>query len=111
VTYKWLSYTLGVHVNQAKQMLYDYVERKRKENSGAQLHVTYLVAGNLIQNGHVCHKVAVVREDKLEAMKSKLATIASVHVYSIQKALLKDSGPLYNTDYDIVKTNLHNCSK
>ncbi|XP_040439742.1 DNA polymerase delta subunit 3 isoform X1 [Falco naumanni] len=111
VTYKWLSYTLGVHVNQAKQMLYDYVERKRKENSGAQLHVTYLVAGNLIQNGYVCHKVAVVREDKLEAMKSKLATIASVHVYSIQKALLKDSGPLYNTDYDIVKTNLHNCSK
>ncbi|KAM6317057.1 LOW QUALITY PROTEIN: DNA polymerase delta subunit 3 [Aegotheles albertisi] len=111
VTYKWLSYTLGVHVNQAKQMLFDYVERKRKENSGAQLHVTYLVAGNLIQNGQVCHKVAVVREDKLEAMKSKLTTIASVHVYSIQKALLKDSGPLYNTDYDIVKTNLHNCSK
>ncbi|NXE85141.1 DPOD3 polymerase, partial [Cochlearius cochlearius] len=93
------------------RMLYDYVERKRKENSGAQLHVTYLVAGNLIQNGQVCHKVAVVREDKLEAMKSKLSTIASVHVYSIQKALLKDSGPLYNTDYDIVKTNLHNCSK
>ncbi|NXT49772.1 DPOD3 polymerase, partial [Pluvianellus socialis] len=93
------------------RMLYDYVERKRKENAGAQLHVTYLVAGNLLQNGHVCHKVAVVREDKLEAMKSKLATIASVHVYSIQKALLKDSGPLYNTDYDIVKTNLHDCSK
>ncbi|NXA76661.1 DPOD3 polymerase, partial [Thryothorus ludovicianus] len=111
VTYKWLSYTLGVHVNQAKQMLYDYVERKRKESSGAQLHVTYLVAGNLQQNGHVCHKVAVVREDKLEAMKSKLSTIASVHVYSIQKALLKDSSPLYNTDYDIVKTNLQHCSK
>uniref|UniRef100_A0A8C8SI91 DNA polymerase delta subunit 3 n=1 Tax=Pelusios castaneus TaxID=367368 RepID=A0A8C8SI91_9SAUR len=92
-------------------MLYDYVERKRKENSGAQLHVTYLVAGNLVQNGHICHKVAVVREDKLAAMKSKLATIASVHVYSIQKAMLKDSGPLYNTDYDIVKTNLQNCSK
>ncbi|NXC10145.1 DPOD3 polymerase, partial [Orthonyx spaldingii] len=111
VTYKWLSYTLGVHVNQAKQMLYDYVERKRKENLGVQLHVTYLVAGNLLQNGHVCHKVAVVREDKLEAMKSKLSTIASVHVYSIQKALLKDSSPLYNTDYDIVKTNLQHCSK
>ncbi|XP_062366969.1 DNA polymerase delta subunit 3 [Cinclus cinclus] len=111
VTYKWLSYTLGVHVNLAKQMLYDYVERKRRENSGAQLHVTYLVAGNLLQNGHVCHRVAVVREDKLEAMKSKLSTIASVHVYSIQKSLLKDSSPLYNTDYDIVKTNLQHCSK
>uniref|UniRef100_A0A2K6FYH2 DNA polymerase delta subunit 3 n=1 Tax=Propithecus coquereli TaxID=379532 RepID=A0A2K6FYH2_PROCO len=111
VTYKWLSYTLGVHVNQAKQMLYDYVERKRKENSGAQLHVTYLVSGSLIQNGHSCHKVAAVREDKLEAVKSKLAVAASIHVYSIQKAMLKDSGPLFNTDYDILKSNLQNCSK
>lgn len=34
------------------RMLYDYAERKRKENSGAQLHVTYLVSGSLIQNGH-----------------------------------------------------------
>ncbi|XP_060091196.1 DNA polymerase delta subunit 3 [Heteronotia binoei] len=111
VTYKWLSYTLGVHVNQAKQMLYDYVERKRKENSGAQLHVVYLVAGNIVQNGHTCHKVAVVREDQLEALKAKLSSVASVHVYSIQKAMLKDSSPLYNTDYDIVKANLQNCSK
>nr|XP_045002438.1 DNA polymerase delta subunit 3 isoform X2 [Jaculus jaculus] len=92
-------------------MLYDYVERKRKENSGAQLHVTYLVSGSLMQNGHSCHKVAVVREDKLEAVKSKLAVTASVHVYSIQKAMLKDSGPLFNTDYDILKSNLQNCSK
>ncbi|XP_066894628.1 DNA polymerase delta subunit 3 isoform X3 [Kogia breviceps] len=94
-----------------EKMLYDYVERKRKENSGAQLHVTYLVSGSLIQNGQSCHKVAVVREDKLEAVKSKLAVTASVHVYSIQKAMLKDSGPLFNTDYDILKSNLQNCSK
>lgn len=33
-------------------MLYEYVERKRKENLGAQLHVTYLVSGSLIQDGH-----------------------------------------------------------
>ncbi|KAM3837498.1 DNA polymerase delta subunit 3 [Vipera latastei] len=111
VTYKWLSFTLGVHVNQAKQMLYDYMERKRKENAGAQLHVTYLVAGNVVQNGHTYHKVAVVKEDKLEAMKAKLSTVASVHVYSIQKALLRDSSPLFNTDYDVLKTNLQNCSK
>ncbi|XP_060627275.2 DNA polymerase delta subunit 3 isoform X2 [Anolis sagrei] len=44
-------------------------------------------------------------------MKSKLSTVASVHVYSIQKATLKDSGPLYSTDYDIIKANLQNCSK
>ncbi|XP_049636250.1 DNA polymerase delta subunit 3 isoform X2 [Suncus etruscus] len=59
----------------------------------------------------ICHKVAVVREDKLEAVKSKLAVTASIHVYSIQKAMLKDSGPLFNTDYDILKSNLQNCSK
>lgn len=44
-------------------------------------------------------------------MKSKLAVTASIHVYSIQKAMLKDSGPLFNTDYDILKSNLQNCSK
>ncbi|XP_030055611.1 DNA polymerase delta subunit 3-like [Microcaecilia unicolor] len=111
VTYKWLSHTLGVHVNQAKQMLYEYVERKRKESLGVQLHVTYLVTGKLIQNGYTFHKVAVVKEEQLEALKSRLAVTASVHVYSIQKAALKDSGPLFNTDYDIIKTNLQNCNK
>ncbi|XP_069059906.1 DNA polymerase delta subunit 3 isoform X1 [Pleurodeles waltl] len=111
VTYKWLSYTLGVHVNQAKQMLYDYVERKRKENSGVQLHVTYLVTGKHVQNGYPYHKVAIVKEEKLEAVKSKLAVVSSVHVYSIQKAVLKDSGPLFSTDYDIIKANLEICNR
>ncbi|XP_075448886.1 DNA polymerase delta subunit 3 [Ascaphus truei] len=111
VTYKWLSQTLGVHVNQAKQMLFDYVERKRKENLSAQVHVTYLVTGKCIQNGYPFHKVAIVKEEKLEATKAKLELIASVHMYSIQKAVLKDSGPLFNTDYDIVKNNLQNCNK
>ncbi|KAG8453160.1 hypothetical protein GDO86_004833 [Hymenochirus boettgeri] len=111
VTYKWLSHTLGVHVNQAKQMLYDYVTRKRKESGSARVHVTYLVSGKSFQDGYHFHRVAVVKEEKLEATKEKLAEVASVHVYSIQKAALKDSSPLYNTDYDIVKNNLHNCNK
>uniref|UniRef100_A0ACB8FFK4 Uncharacterized protein n=1 Tax=Sphaerodactylus townsendi TaxID=933632 RepID=A0ACB8FFK4_9SAUR len=93
----------------------NFVERKRKEEF-RELQLprasAHLVAGNLVQSGHaVLHKVAVVREDQLEAMKAKLSTVASVHVYSIQKAMLKDSGPLYNTDYDIIKANLQNCSK
>ncbi|XP_029457940.1 DNA polymerase delta subunit 3 isoform X2 [Rhinatrema bivittatum] len=92
-------------------MLYEYVERKRKENLGAQLHVTYLVTGKHIQNGYAFHKVAVVKEEQLETTKARLAVTASVHVYSIQKAVLKDSGPLFNTDYDIIKTNLQNCNK
>lgn len=43
--------------------------------------------------------------------KSKMSLIVSVHVYSVQKALLKDSGPLYSVDYDAVKDNLKNCSR
>ncbi|XP_053186509.1 DNA polymerase delta subunit 3 [Scomber japonicus] len=110
VTYKWLSLTLGVHVNTAKQMLYHYLDHKRKESS-AQLHATYLVSGKFVGNGQASHKVSVVREEQLEDFKSKMSLIVSVHVYSVQKALLKDSGPLYSVDYDAVKDNLKNCSK
>ncbi|KAG7321129.1 hypothetical protein KOW79_015544 [Hemibagrus wyckioides] len=110
VTYKWLSLTLGVHVNTAKQMLYHYIEQRRKERSG-NLHATYLVSGKCLENGSMCHKVSVVREDKLEDVKSKLDVTISVHVYSVQKAELKDSAPLYSTDYDAMKENLKNCTK
>ncbi|XP_061587018.1 DNA polymerase delta subunit 3 isoform X2 [Cololabis saira] len=110
VTYKWLSLTLGVHVNTAKQMLFQYLDHKRKESS-PQLHATYLVSGKVVDNGQACHKVSVVREDKLEDFKAKMSLVVSVHVYSVQKALLKDSGPLYSVDYDAVKENLKTCSK
>uniref|UniRef100_A0A3P8YUX2 DNA polymerase delta subunit 3 n=1 Tax=Esox lucius TaxID=8010 RepID=A0A3P8YUX2_ESOLU len=105
VTYKWLSLTLGVHVNVAKQMLFHYLDQKRKESS-AQLHATYLVSGKIVENGTTGHKVSVVREDQLEEAKSKMSLTVSVHVYSVQKAVLKDSGPLYSADYDAVKDNL-----
>ncbi|XP_041805963.1 DNA polymerase delta subunit 3 isoform X1 [Chelmon rostratus] len=110
VTYKWLSLTLGVHVNIAKQMLFHYLDHKRKESS-AQLHATYLVSGKFVDNGQKSHKVSIVKEDQLEDFKSKMSLIVSVHVYSVQKALLKDSGPLYSVDYDAVKDNLKNCSR
>ncbi|XP_035636847.1 DNA polymerase delta subunit 3 [Oncorhynchus keta] len=110
VTYKWLSLTLGVHVNLAKQMLFHYLDQKRKEGS-ARLHATYLVSGKFVENGTTSHKVSVVREDQLEDAKSKMSLTVSVHVYSVQKAVLKDSGPLYSADYDTVKENLRNCSR
>lgn len=110
VTYKWLSLTLGVHVNTAKQMLFHYLDHKRKESS-AQLHATYLVSGKCEDNGHSSHKVSVVREEQLEDFKAKLSLIVSEHVYSVQKALLRDSGPLYSVDYDAVKDNLKDCSR
>lgn len=44
-------------------------------------------------------------------VKSRMSLIVSVHVYSVQKAFLRDSGPLYSVDYDAVKDNLQNCSR
>ncbi|KAK6316815.1 hypothetical protein J4Q44_G00122150 [Coregonus suidteri] len=72
VTYKWLSLTLGVHVNLAKQMLYHYLDQKRKESS-APLHATYLVSGKFVENGTMSHRVSVVREDQLEDVKAKMS--------------------------------------
>ncbi|CAH1244921.1 POLD3 [Branchiostoma lanceolatum] len=101
ITYKSLSHTLSVHVNQAKQMLFSFVEKSRKEKK--PVHVTYLVNGRQkTEDGTVC-KICVAKDDNLEAVKSSLETVSSVHVYSVQKADLKDSNPLYMSDYDINK--------
>lgn len=110
VTYKWLSLTLGVHVNTAKQMLFHYLEHKRKESS-SPLHATFLLSGKCVDQGRTCHKVSVVREEELEDAKSRLSAVASVHVYSVHKALLRDSAPLFGVDYDAVKSNLHQCNR
>ncbi|KAM9844482.1 DNA polymerase delta subunit 3 isoform 2-T2 [Aulostomus maculatus] len=91
-------------------MLFHYLDHKRKESS-SPLHATYLVSGKFEDNGLVSHKVSIVREDQLEGMKSKMSLVVSVHVYSVQKALLKDSGPLYAVDYDAVRDNLTSCSR
>ncbi|XP_055084768.1 DNA polymerase delta subunit 3 [Periophthalmus magnuspinnatus] len=110
VTYKWLSLTLGVHVNTAKRMLFHYLEHKRKESS-ASLHATYLLSGKSVDHGQTCHKVSVVREEELEDAKSKLSAVVSVHVYSVHKALLRDSSPLFGVDYDAIKSNLQQCNR
>lgn len=44
-------------------------------------------------------------------VKSRMSLVVSVHVYSVQKALLKDSAPLYSVDYDAVKDNQQNFSR
>uniref|UniRef100_A0A8C2DBM7 DNA polymerase delta subunit 3 n=1 Tax=Cyprinus carpio TaxID=7962 RepID=A0A8C2DBM7_CYPCA len=103
VTYKWLSLTLGVHVNTAKQMLYHYLQQKRNESSGTPLHATYLVSGKCVENGSTLNV--------FHSVKAKMDVTISVHVYSVQRAELKDSSPLYSTDYDAVKENLKNCNK
>lgn len=105
VTYRWFSTNLKVHVNEAKQMLYEFVQDQRNKKDNDNLSVTYFVAGltKLVDGQQQTHKCAVVREEELEAYRHCLAVITSSHIYSVQRAKLKDSGPLYTADYDILK--------
>jgi len=77
-------------------MLYDYVERKRKENSGAQLHVTYLVSGSLIQNGHSVSSQNLIMSLNVFELLIVLSNITQgknnkIQYYGNFKKLLEDS--------------------
>lgn len=78
-------------------MLYDYVERKRKENSGAQLHVTYLVSGSLIHNGHSVSSQNLIVSLNVFELLIVLCNItqgknSKIQYYGNFKKLLEDSG-------------------
>ncbi|CAE1270061.1 POLD3 [Acanthosepion pharaonis] len=112
VTYRWLSTTLQVHVNQAKQMLYNFVMQQRNDNDKDNLNVTYFVSGLHKCDGSTkIQHCEVVSEDKLEAIKSTFQKLYSCHIYSVQKSKLQDSDALYITDYNLMKENIFESCK
>ncbi|BFZ06082.1 hypothetical protein BsWGS_09122 [Bradybaena similaris] len=112
VTCKWLSLSLNLQINAAKRALYTFVERQRKGKGGNGINVTYFVAGlGKSKSGELEHKCIVVPETDLDAVKKALLAVTSCHIYSVQKAKLKDYTPLYQTDYDVIKQNLEHCSR
>ena len=96
VTYKFLSRNLKVHVNVAKQMLYNFTQSKPE-----QCVVVYLVSGLVptpdCDNDGVTlpttQKVLLVKDADLENVKSKFSEVLSQHIYSIQKS----PGKFYNS--------------
>ncbi|XP_076453595.1 DNA polymerase delta subunit 3-like [Babylonia areolata] len=110
VTCKWLSLTLKIHINQAKRLLYTFLQQQRKKHK--DVNATYFVAGlSKGDNGHLEHRCLVVTEEDLDTTRGQLSTVTSCHVYSIQRANLKDSNSLYMTDYEGVRENLPDCNK
>ncbi|XP_065840639.1 DNA polymerase delta subunit 3-like [Oscarella lobularis] len=97
VTYKWLSRMLSVSANQAKRMLYEFVENQKTKSGENSIDVVYLVTGQRLDNETY---VTVVSGDHLDELKQQLSSLLSVHVYSVQKSKLKDSSPLYASDFD-----------
>ena len=97
VTYKYLSRALDVHVNTAKQMLWNYKESKQGACKGAVYFVSGLVSNNKTilsyfayilsfqvkgTEGKVAEtKVSLVKEEKLQETLSSLEKVFSQHVY------------------------------
>ncbi|KAL0271971.1 UNVERIFIED_CONTAM: hypothetical protein PYX00_005117 [Menopon gallinae] len=81
VTYKYVSRTLGIHVNTAKQVLHMYVT-EQQTLAPCTVSATYLLAGLMRDGSHI---VTIVCDKNLEETYSKFEVITSEHVYSIQK--------------------------
>jgi len=90
ITYKSLSKNLKVHVNVAKQMLFNYVKTKADVKLGLVYLVSGLVEDDKYQDDEATvsssQKVLLVKEKDLETVKSKFTEILSQHIYSVQKS-------------------------
>ncbi|KAK7944558.1 hypothetical protein WMY93_000286 [Mugilogobius chulae] len=97
VTYKWLSLTLGVHVNTAKRMLFHYLEHKRKRVRST-FHRHYLLCpGNVMPRPAWTQQMLKTRE---------LMTLIYLSD-SRTKIYLIDSRPLNQATYDQVIPMIH----
>ncbi|XP_078381074.1 uncharacterized protein LOC144663867 isoform X2 [Oculina patagonica] len=101
VTYKWLSRTLSVPANKAKQMLYAFVQKQKAAKSASHLNITYIIGGRSSVDGEIVQRYVITQDENLEETKKTFSPVTSLHIYSIQKCKLKDSNSLYTVDYDI----------
>ncbi|XP_052215215.1 DNA polymerase delta subunit 3-like isoform X2 [Dreissena polymorpha] len=113
VTYKWLSQTLNVNCNTAKQMLFKYIDTVRNDKNKDDISATYFISGLSKPDidGVQAFKSAVIPEEKLGSYKDSYMVVTSCHVYSVQKSTLKDSNALYMTDFEKFKENVFNSNK
>ncbi|XP_017892413.1 DNA polymerase delta subunit 3-like isoform X2 [Ceratina calcarata] len=102
VTYCWLSKELEVHVNVAKQILWEFWQKYKDDKD---FDCTVLLIGISEDDGM---HVQVVRQKDLDAAKKKYRQVISEHVYSIQK-VLPDIQLLGLTDKGDVKYSAIKC--
>ncbi|CAK9829154.1 DNA polymerase delta subunit 3 [Anthophora retusa] len=102
VTYKWLSKELEVHVNIAKQILWEFWQRYKEEK---RFDSTFLLMGVLHDDSM---RVEVVKEKDLLTAKEKYNKVISEHIYSLQK-VLSDIHLLGNTENGDIKYSAIKC--
>ncbi|KAM0401554.1 hypothetical protein ACHAQC_002245 [Fusarium culmorum] len=131
ITYRLLSRALDVHVNTAKEMLYDFHNYQNAQKSNS-VHATYLVYGtknvdNEQSDGDVemsssipeqdetpVSTLTLVREEELSGILAAYQEVTSIHVYSLAPHPQKDFSLLsdlatqlseYSTDGDITSAS------
>ncbi|KAI7906453.1 DNA polymerase subunit Cdc27 [Cokeromyces recurvatus] len=87
VTYKSLARSLGIHVNTAKQVLYDFSKKQ------VNVHAVYCITGRVLQNNHFT--IQLVKDSDLEETKKKYKEITGLHVYSLTSFNPDDFSILY----------------
>ncbi|XP_046734392.1 DNA polymerase delta subunit 3-like [Diprion similis] len=81
VTYKWLSKKLGLHVNLAKQILWQFwKEQEQRKKVLATLTLIGYLDDDVL-------RVEVVKEEDLASAKRKFKKLSAEHLYSLQRAL------------------------
>merc|ERR1711981_952211 len=85
VTYKWLSKRLSVHVNIAKQMLFDFIQSHSQHKTLSELEVIYLLAGRLASSPKSI-KVCLVNGKDLVEKETEFGSLTSKHVYAVSKS-------------------------
>ncbi|XP_043796067.1 DNA polymerase delta subunit 3-like isoform X2 [Apis laboriosa] len=93
---------LEVHVNIAKQILWEFWQKYKKEK---EFVCTFLLMGILYDNGM---HVEIVKEKDLITSKEKYSKIISEHIYSLQK-ILPEIQLLGNTENGDIKFSAIKC--
>ncbi|KAI1426649.1 DNA polymerase subunit Cdc27 [Xylaria sp. FL1777] len=138
VTYRLLSRALKIHVNTAKEMLYDFHKWQNDKRPGA-LHAIYMIYGTksrpVQQDEDVemtdsqvseamdapfsdlvpTYSLSLVSQEQLQESLSQYSDVASIHVYSLAPHPLKDLQILTDTARQVLEIsttdNIPNSSK
>ncbi|KAI0844395.1 DNA polymerase subunit Cdc27 [Daldinia vernicosa] len=129
VTYRLLSRALKVHVNTAKEMLYDFHKWQNDKRPGS-LHATYLVYGTKkatvkveesdgdvkmtdsqdAEEMHVplsdevpTYTLSIVKEEQLQDLLAEYDEVTSIHIYSLAPHPLKDLQLLADTARQVLE--------
>ncbi|KAI8365966.1 DNA polymerase subunit Cdc27 [Radiomyces spectabilis] len=105
VTYRLVARKLGVHVNTAKQALYEYA------HSESQVHAVYCLTGTVTSDTDSYFVVRLVKDTELEEAKSSFKQLTGIHVYSVLPYEANDMSVLAIANKDIPHLTLQDRQK